>query len=227
MSAVRTYAVGGSQLFLEGLRCLLASTPYRVERLAKSLTEIDCAGDGDAGPALVILGMTAADSLDDVKRMRERLPDVRVVMLSGTADVEHFSACLAAGVDGYLLTDVSKEVLVECLQLVMLGESVFPTILSTWLLEKGGLARRRAPADSDHPVLSNRELEVLPLLIQGVSNKEIARQLGIADATVKIHVRRILKKINASNRTQAAVWALNSGLYGPLPFGEPPANGSA
>lgn len=213
MSTVPTYVLGDTQLFLEGARCLLAHTPYKVEGLGKTLADIDRAGTGEAEPTLLIFAMLTSGSLDEVKVARRRFPQSRIVVLTGTADSEHFSACLEAGVDGYLLASITSEVFVECLRLVMLGERVFPTILSTWLLERRSFLPSQPQAMEEQVLLSNRELEILPLLIQGVSNKEIARQLGIADATVKIHVRRLFKKVKASNRTQAVVWALNNGLH--------------
>ena len=99
----------------------------------------------------------------------------------------------------------------ESLRLIFLGEKVFPTILAAWIVDDDEDVFS-GPTELGDKGLSRRELEILCLVIEGKSNKTIANSLRIADATVKIHLRRILKKINATNRTQATVWAVNHGL---------------
>ena len=121
---------------------------------------------------------------------------------------------LLLGVDAsttILLSDISPEVLFDSLRLIFLGEKVFPTILAAWIVNDDEDVFSGA-AELGDKKLSRRELEILCLVIEGKSNKTIANSLRIGDATVKIHLRRILKKINATNRTQAAVWAVNHGL---------------
>jgi two-component system nitrate/nitrite response regulator NarL len=148
-----------------------------------------------------------------LNRLRQLHPGCRAVVLASRATQTHFTACLAAGADGYLLTEVSPDVLLEALRLVMLGEKVFPTVLATWLLEQ---RRQAPPAPTSVTVggksLSPRELEILTQLAAGETNKRIANRLQIADATVKLHLRKLLRKIGATNRTQAAIWAHNHDL---------------
>jgi two-component system nitrate/nitrite response regulator NarL len=112
---------------------------------------------------------------------------------------------------GYLLSNISKEVLTHSLRLILLGETVFPSQLATaWAT---GQLRQNASSDVGKAleVLTQREAEILGCLTEGSPNKMIARQLGITEATVKIHVKSLIRKIGVQNRTQAALWAIQVG----------------
>jgi two-component system nitrate/nitrite response regulator NarL len=123
----------------------------------------------------------------------------------------------SAGVDGFCLSTSDREVLIKSLELVMLGEAVLPTSVMTLLLDmasvavelnsqdKAGLGLDRS--DPRLRKLSNRESQILNCLTEGAPNKVIARKLDVAEATVKVHVKSLLRKIGAANRTQAAMWA--------------------
>ncbi len=117
---------------------------------------------------------------------------------------------MGAGAHGYLIKDISVEALLQSLLLVMLGEKVFPTHLAT-LLVNGMPNTAPASIVTSHG-LTERECQVLRCLVQGDSNKMIANRLNITEATIKVHMKSLLRKINATNRTQAAIWALNNGL---------------
>ena len=118
-----------------------------------------------------------------------------------------------AGADGYLIKTISSDVLTASLDLVMLGEVVFPSAA----LNLGGEADQPAEPVVNQDVnevsprgLSVRETVILRCLMQGDSNKLIARRFDITEATVKVHVKAILRKIHAKNRTQAAIWAASN-----------------
>jgi two-component system nitrate/nitrite response regulator NarL len=109
------------------------------------------------------------------------------------------------------LSNISKEVLTHSLRLILLGETVFPSQLATaWAT---GQLRQNASSDVGKAleVLTQREAEILGCLTEGSPNKMIARQLGITEATVKIHVKSLIRKIGVQNRTQAALWAIQVG----------------
>jgi two-component system nitrate/nitrite response regulator NarL len=126
---------------------------------------------------------------------------------------EEFSACLGAGVSGYLLSNISKDALLHSIQLILLGEKVFATELAKlWM--NGGLERSATLVRTLEHSLTAREHEVLECLLGGDPNKLIARRLEITESTVKIHVKSLLQKINVQNRTQAAIWAMESGFGG-------------
>ncbi len=208
-----TMVVGESRLFREGLASLLSNTPYKVASVGDICDVPKILDEAGKPPELVLFGLATNhdDGLDELIRVRESYPDSRIVVLESTPSKRNFTQCLSVGVDGYLLTDISPEVLLESLRLIFLGEKVFPTILAAWIVDDDEDVFS-GPTELGDKALTRRELEILCLVIEGKSNKTIANSLRISDATVKIHLRRILKKIHATNRTQAAVWAVNHGL---------------
>jgi two-component system nitrate/nitrite response regulator NarL len=106
------------------------------------------------------------------------------------------------------------------MQLVLLGEKVFPTSLGH-LLTNHPLARQSEDQSLGGLAgLSQREAQILACLLNGTSNKQIANELNIAEGTVKVHLKAIMKKINVRNRTQAAMWAANNGIRVHSPFGQ-------
>jgi two-component system nitrate/nitrite response regulator NarL len=139
------------------------------------------------------------------------------------AVADHFDLCIVrrgrkAGVDGFCFTSSGPEVLIKTLELVMLGEPVLPLVLVQSMLDSASLSPEHEPATkapSEQKVsiagargLSAREAEILGCLADGAPNKIIARKLDVAESTVKVHVKAILRKVGAANRTQAAMWAM-------------------
>ena len=208
-----TIVIGESRLFREGLACLLSNTPYKVASVGAICDVPKILEEAAKPPELVLFGLATSydDGLDELMMVRESYPGSRIVVLASTPSKRHFTRCLTVGVDGYLLTDISIEVLFDSLRLIFLGEKVFPTILAAWIVDDDEDVFSE-PTGLGDKGLSGRELEILCRIVEGNSNKMIANSLRIADATVKIHLRRLLKKIDATNRTQAAVWAVNHGL---------------
>jgi two-component system nitrate/nitrite response regulator NarL len=138
-------------------------------------------------------------------------------VLANHFEIAEMMSSLDAGAHGYCLSTIGCDALVKSLELVMLGETVFPSAL--FLSNLGSFSRNReaveapirvtrpTPSDRQARNLSSREAEILRCLMQGAPNKVIARELDVAEATVKVHVKAILRKIQVSNRTQAAIWA--------------------
>jgi two-component system, NarL family, nitrate/nitrite response regulator NarL len=216
MNLEPTIVIGDGRLFREGLQMLLAGTAYDVVASGGKITTLKFAGDKEVAPRLVILIPSQQNPSDtnELKEARRRYPDSRIVMLATQPSQHHFTTCLSAGVDGYLFTDISRDVLMESLRLLFLGEKVFPTILAAWIVDD----TRRAPEPQGANVTSRRltprEIEILRHIASGEANKAIGARLGISDATVKLHLRKLLRKLGAANRTQAAIWAMNNG-FGP------------
>ncbi len=149
--------------------------------------------------------------------LRQVAPASRVLMLTVSEDEADLSAALRNGAQGYLLKTIDGEDLAAALIRTMRGESVVSPEMSHKLLNAlrngGGAASPAKPEpDKDAPQLSPREIDILKQLTRGASNKEIARSLGIAETTVKIHVQHILRKLNLSSRVQAAVWGSEQGF---------------
>jgi len=174
----------------------------------------------DTKPFLLIID--AANDHEAICRqmqlLKEERPSARMVMLVDHYDLKQVLAAFQAGADAYLIKSVSCEVLVKSLDLVMLGEAVFPSAVLNLVrdhangadaeegdgneAEAGDLEQKHAPKG-----LSVRETVILRCLMEGDSNKLIARKFDITEATVKVHVKAILRKVHAKNRTQAAIWA--------------------
>ena len=154
----------------------------------------------------MISGQPVKDEAD-LRAIREAFPTARIVVLADDLSVDVLRAAMGGGADGFLIKNVSPEALIQSLQLIMLGEKVFPTNLASMLLDMNA-------AGPQHSVrgLSPREQEILQALVTGASNKMIAIQLGITEATVKVHLKTLLRKIDVNNRTQAAIWAMNNGF---------------
>jgi two-component system, NarL family, nitrate/nitrite response regulator NarL len=217
MSRAPLFIVGGTGLFRRGLCSFLEETPFQmaaefdnaeacVSAIAKASTpEVDVIvyisnGDPEVSAAAVDALISCCDA--------------RVLVLSGELSVDELGACLRVGAGGYLLSNISKEVLTHSLRLIVLGETVFPSQLATaWATGQLRQTTNTVEVDKALEVLTNRETEILGCLTEGAPNKMIARQLGITEATVKIHVKSLIRKIGVQNRTQAALWAIQAG-YG-------------
>lgn len=201
--------VGGDMLFREGLKRLFADTS--VEVVADAAAPVETLGRMGRAPQVIVLldapgtGMRAWAWMEEVAR---RWPDVSAVVLSSRAEPGDMIQALESGIGGYLLTDMSPAALAQAIGLVALGENVFPTRLSA-SLSIGGRMGASTPRKA---TLTPREVDILHGLLEGKSNKLIARSLGTTDATVKAQLRHLLRKIGVENRTQAALWAREHGL---------------
>jgi two-component system, NarL family, nitrate/nitrite response regulator NarL len=173
----------------------------------------------DAAPSLFIMDGSDASShiIDTAKALKGQYPEARIAVIADRFDLGFVKLARSAGIDGFCLSASDREVLIKSLELVMLGEIVLPTRLTTLLLDmapgsveleaqdKASLGLDRS--DPRLRKLSSREAQILNCLTEGAPNKVIARKLDVAEATVKVHVKSLLRKIGAANRTQAAMWA--------------------
>jgi two-component system nitrate/nitrite response regulator NarL len=160
--------------------------------------------------------------------LKDQHPDSRVLVLSDTFDLADVLAALRAGANGYVMNTLTSEALVKSLDLVALGETVLasefaqavsdlrsktfevaqpPAQPALLHIEDADLSRQHYLEPALARQLSSRETAILSCLVNGESNKHIARGMGVAEATVKTHIKAILRKIRVKNRTQAAMWA--------------------
>jgi DNA-binding NarL/FixJ family response regulator len=139
-----------------------------------------------------------------------RLPHSKVVMLTVSRESADLLAALRAGAAGYLLKDVQPPELVGAIRTVHAGEALLAPAVATMLVEQLAAEDGAGAERDDH--LTPREREVLALLARGRANKVIARDLGVSERTVKTHVSNILAKLNLTDRTQAAVYAVRHGI---------------
>lgn len=207
-----------NRLFREGLRGLLSGSQFDITHEASEPAEGLEVVKANDEIGIVILDFSSSEGSDAVlqilKQMRAANEDIKLIVLTNDMSALLLARALNAGADGYLLKSLSSKALVLSLRLVDLGEKVFPTKLAT-MITSGQLDPTAAEARmSSVKGLSEREREILRCLLHGQTNKVIARQLGINEAVVKFHLKAVLRKLNVSNRTQAAIWAISHGPGG-------------
>lgn len=161
-------------------------------------------------PRLIVVDMNLGlPALGEIKTAR---PNARIVVMAEHAELSHLVDAFGAGADGYLLKSISSDALVESLRLVALGEKVFPSIVTNYLSMLGASNGNNERVRVGDVPLSQRELDIIRHLADGHSNKTIANELSITEATVKVHLKTVLRKIGVANRTQVAIWAVQHGI---------------
>lgn len=158
-----------------------------------------------------------ADVTETIARLKAQWPSARVVLLTDHLEPSIMVPAFHAGLDGLCSTALDREPLIKALELVMLGETFISAAACNALLQQrqarpqvhagGSISSASTDDFSSVSRLSGREAQILHCLMKGASNKLIARDLGVAEATVKVHIKAILRKVKAANRTQAAMWA--------------------
>jgi DNA-binding NarL/FixJ family response regulator len=204
-------------LVRDGITSFLKTAAPEVEiAQAKDFAEALSIVDGDTPVELTILdlNMPGMNGLSGLTVMRQKHPEIPVVILSGSVKRSDVLNALEHGASGYLPKTLSGKSLINALRLIMSGEKYIPSAL----LEDDGSNTRPGEIDldglaPDNPLrqLTNREREVLALLTKGLSHKEIAKQLTVREITVKVHLTGIFKKLGAANRTQAVKIAMQLG----------------
>lgn len=207
-------ALVGSGILREGLHRILSENSFKVALSTKKIGDIwPTASRGGPEYSVILLDEGVINGDNEVYgRLHQELPDVAIVVLADAFEFEPMVNAFRDGVSGYIIKDISPEPLVESLRLVALGEKVMPSEMAMFLGTRSypvGWSTQLANVN-----LSEREVQVLQLLILGAANKVIGRELGICEATVKVHVKAALRKLHVSNRTQAAIWAVQHGLIG-------------
>jgi NarL family two-component system response regulator LiaR len=157
---------------------------------------------------LMDLMMPGVDGIEATRRIRAVSPATKVLALTSFADDQMVFPAVKAGAAGYLLKDVQPQELVAAIRAVHRGEALLHPAVAAKLMQEVAQGRPGGAAES----LTERELEVLRLIARGMSNKEIAGALVLAEKTVKTHVSNILQKLHLADRTQAALYAVKQGL---------------
>jgi len=221
MSTARIFLLEPHRLLREGIKSLLQDTSFRVEGESSDWKDVLRALAQGENVDLLLLELptgskSAISLLREIHRAR---PKLKIVVLTTNFDPSLLASAAELGICGLLQKDISPMALRHSLELVMLGEKVFP--IHKTFLPMGLQPEMAAPAGDEMRVeepsfdlagLSGREVEILRYLMTGLPNKLIARELKVAETTVKAHVKTILRKIKAGNRTQAAIWCMTNGL---------------
>lgn len=207
----RVCIVSSSDISREGLAHFLRSEGFDVFASCGSVGDIA----DSASPFLAVIDEPdAALQSEAVEDLKSRSPQAMPVILAERFDMETMVECFHAGAQGYIVKSIRSQPLMTALRLASLGEKVMPSDL----VEALDLRPMAAPAslggasELSSANLSPREQDVLCCLMAGYPNKSIARQLEVCEATVKVHVKAILRKLKVRNRTQAAIWASSNGI---------------
>ncbi len=194
-------------LYREGLATLIRDSVDVEEVLeAASLqSALEALGDATIGCLLIDLDMPGMDGVTSLLTIRQQRADLRIVVVSGSDQREDVLGALANGAHGYVWKGSDNEEIARALAAVMQGTIYVPSFLA-------GAGERESREEDEGPSIdlsrfTPRQADVLTLLAKGMSNKEIARELDLAESTVKIHVAAIFRELGARNRTQAVVLA--------------------
>ncbi|EZP71950.1 Two component transcriptional regulator, LuxR family [Sphingomonas paucimobilis] len=215
----------GNAIVREGLSRILMDREFRVTQYATIAAALETAElpDEDSAPSLLLIdnGMEELDE-DIMSLLKKRFSCSYLVLLSDRFDFQIMLKAFQLGAMGYIVKEISCDRLVATLRLVAMGERVLPPQLADELQSRPSLAdvlEVERPVDA--ACLSDRELEILRWLIMGCPNKVISKRMDISEATVKVHVKAVLRKLRVKNRTQAAIWAANHGMRGRVTEVEP------
>ena len=228
-SPIRVLVADNEKIFREGLKVIFSRySDMRVVGQACSGTEA-CDKARRLQPDLVLLEVHLPE-LDGVSAARNILADqpaTRIAMLTASRSESDAMSAIRAGAHGYITKDVSVGVLIDSIKRVADGEAVIPPMFASRLLQEfAELTRGRddemKAIEADRAKVTERERDVLRLLVEGATNRDIAHQLVITENTVKVHLRNILEKLHLRNRQQAAAFAISSGLVR-LPQERPPS----
>lgn len=216
MKPIRILIIDDHSLFRSGIKLLL--------QRQKGFEVVGEAGNGLEGvklakrlsPDVVLLDlhMPGIGGVETIPLIKEEAPEAQVVMLTVSEDAEDLLDALHNGARGYLLKNIDTDYLLDSIRRANNGDSVMSVEMANRMADAMRVlsdgSNKKIIMDTNK--LSPRERDVIVMLAQGASNKEIARNLSLAESTVKIHVQGILRKLNLTSRVQAAVYAVENGL---------------
>ncbi|HEY3247215.1 MAG TPA: response regulator transcription factor [bacterium] len=199
-----------------------------VRRVMETSPEIEVVGEassgeeavrlvGDLAPDIVLcdVQMPRLSGLEAARMITSTSPRTRVIMLTVHADEEYLFEAIKAGAMGYLLKDSTPEELMHAIRIVHGGEGLLPPTMAAKVMREFARNQETKPLAEVLTPLTPREVEILQHVTGGLANKEIGQRLGISERTVKNHLSNIMEKLHVNSRTQAAVYALRTGLVVP------------
>ena len=208
-TGIRILLADDHPIVREGLAAVLATQPdFEVVGQAGDGTEaVDLAAALQPDIVILDLAMPRLDGVQALRMMRAAHKDLKALVFTASETDERIIGAVQAGAQGYLLKGAPREELFSAVRVIARGGSLLSPIVAARLLQ-----RMAGPAGAPTEALTDREMEVLRLLAQGLQNKEIALELGIRERTAKFHVSTILAKLHAANRVEAVRAAVQQGL---------------
>jgi two-component system, NarL family, nitrate/nitrite response regulator NarL len=226
-----TILIGKRVLLREGLFRILRTAKFRVHGSASCADDLISSSLQRYQPLFLIIH-TDDDfdyTVEQIELLRAQYPNGRIAIVADHYRPTELVLAFQAGANGYLVDFTTCDAFIQSIELVMMGQTIFPPALLSFVRDTGSgppsateprhenkpailfKKEHRSVEDAAAPQLSHREQSILRCLTEGDSNKCIARKIDIAEATVKVHVKAILRKIRVQNRTQAAIWAMSNG----------------
>ncbi len=210
---MRVLVADDHSLFRDGIVSLLEAAGFTV---------VGQAGDGrDAvelakslRPNLVLLDlhMPVMNGLEALKQIKQEAPEVQVVMLTVSDEESNLIESIKAGAEGYLLKHLNSQAFLKALDGLQRGEVALTRTAATKVAKSLAEISRQKSREETGILLSEREVAILRLVAEGLSNYEISQRISLSENTVKYHLKNILQKLNAHNRTEAVTFAIRSGL---------------
>ncbi|MBR1123202.1 response regulator transcription factor [Bradyrhizobium lablabi] len=222
--------IGKSILLREGLARILRAANFRILASVSSAVDLRQSKPTHGLPLFLIVhtGDDFEYVVELIENFRRMHPDGRIAVVADRYGLKEMSSAFRAGANGYFANAITCDRFTKSMELVMMGETIFPPAFLSRVLDPKSSQTVEATADDrmgepilvaekDTPpsLLSPREKLILRCIIGGDTNKCIGRKINIAEATVKVHVKAIFRKIGVQNRTQAAIWGLNNGFPHP------------
>lgn len=207
----RVVVVDDHSLFLDGITGLLESAGYTIiGRALEGETAIKIIQETKPDLVLLDILMPGMNGIDVLKKIKSFDPEIHVVMLTMSMIEDNFLKAISAGADGYLLKNLNSQVFLNLLKGLEQGvAAIDPKMTSVLMHEYRTISVQERETEN---CLTEREMELISLLVAGKSNKEIAESMFISENTVKYHIRNILQKFGVHNRTEAAAYALKEGI---------------
>jgi two-component system, NarL family, nitrate/nitrite response regulator NarL len=226
MPSIACVVVHPSPIFREGLTSILAKSPFKPVCTASSTKDVPSTVAGAGEQVLVLIGARDGGNLAEALiAAKARFSEAHILVVGDSGQRDLVTTALTSGATSFIDQNVATSTLIKELELMAQGEPVISVLILKRLLGSGSappseqavappaIEEPQPPECEDelgpNPHLSGREAAILNALILGAPNKLIASQLKITEATVKVHVKAILRKIRVTNRTQAAIWALH------------------
>jgi two-component system nitrate/nitrite response regulator NarL len=209
MTAISVCLVGKESVIKEGVKSLLAKNNFNVTADYEGISSIK--PENKESAQLILSIDEETDTLSgNVQKLKEIYANSRIVVISGNPETSAIMSAFDAGVDGLILKDISCDGLIGSLRLAAAGEKVYPA--NKMMMPAANSNSNDQAGALDTYNLSKQEMKIINCLANGEPNKVIAHHLNITEATVKVHVRTILRKLGTTNRTKAAILAISHGL---------------
>jgi two-component system NarL family response regulator len=212
---IRVMIADDHALFRQGLRIVLDAEPDLEVVAEASDGEEAIARATDAIPDIILMDvrMPKVSGIEAAARLKQELPASKVVMLTVSDEEQDLFEAIKAGASGYLLKEIEPAEVARAIRHIQAGQSLLsPSMASKLLTEFATMTKRTDERAYAPPRLTDREMEVLKLVAQGMSNREIAKNLFISENTVKNHIRNILEKLHLHSRMEAVIYAVREKL---------------